>query len=336
MIDLDESAARRATIASVVAVVLVVVGQGTVAALVTGGQQPLVATDTVPQTADSAEWSDVEAQTVSLSEQQMAVPYGGGSVDEMQVQALTNESHVAFRLTWEDPTNDTSLNSPENYSDAAAVMLRSGEQPPITMGAAGEPVNIWYWRANWQYGDRGAEWTGDVYNYPHPDNETRPGDAAGNPLSQDSYNQYGQNYYAKGYGSLSHARAQNVDAHATREDGQWSVAFVRERGTEGEYDATFGEEPVYLAFAVWNGSADEVNGQKSLTLQYSTLESGELSAAQSGGDSGGSDGGDGSATEAASGDSSSGGGLPQPMGYIGGVVAAMIVSWTIIYWRAAK
>jgi DMSO reductase family type II enzyme heme b subunit len=335
----DRRAARIATVFAVGLVVLLVAVQGAIASIATGGTQPLAQTDQLPQTASGDAWSEAPERTVSLQKQQMAVPYGGGTVDEMTVQALTNDSHVGFRLTWDDPTNDTSLTSPENFSDAAAIMLHSGEQPPITMGAAGEPVNIWYWRSNWQYGDSGAEWTGDMYSYPHPDNETRPGDAAGNPLSQDEYDQYGQNYYAKGYGSLSDAPAQNVDAHATRQDDQWSVAFVRERGTDGEYDATFGEDTMYLAFAVWNGSADEVNGQKSLTLQYSTLEQGQLSPPESGGDGGssGGDGGDGSAaTEGGSSGSSSGGGLPQPMGYIGGVVAAMIVSWTIIYWRAAE
>lgn len=343
MTDLDQAAARRATVAALVAVVLIVVGQGTVAALVTGGQQPLVATETVPQTADSAQWADAEAQTVSLSKQQMAVPYGGGSVDQIRVQALTNESHVAFRLTWEDPTNDTSLNAPGNYSDAAAVMLRSGEQPPITMGAAGEPVNIWYWRSNWQYGDDTSEWSNDMYAYPHPDNETKPGQAAGNHISTARNGEYGRNYYAAGFGSLSDAPTQNVDAHGTRDGGEWSVVFVREHTANGTHDATFQSgESMYLAFAVWNGSSDEVNGKKSLTMQFSTLdtESGQLQAPESGGsgDSGSAAGADAAGGESGgSGESGSGGGLDGKLyRSIGTLVAAVVLSWTVVYWRAVR
>ncbi|WP_226013164.1 ethylbenzene dehydrogenase-related protein [Halomicrobium salinisoli] len=336
MLDLDRGAARRATAAAAVVAALLVVAQGAVTAAVTGGQQPMVETDRVPQVAADGQWADAPSRSVSLSEQQMALPYGGGSVDEMEVQAMTNDSHVAFRLSWEDPTNDTSLSSPGSYSDAAAVMLHSGERPPITMGATGEPVNIWYWRAQWQYGaDDRSEWTGDMYAYPHPSEETKPGLAAGNPLSQGEYDDYGQNYYAAGFGSLSHAPAQNVDARATRDGDEWSVAFVREHATNGTHDAAFrANESMYLSFAVWNGSADEVNGKKSLTMQFSTLdtESGELAAADAGGD-----GGDGSGESGGDGNSGDGGsGLPQPFGYVGGLVAVVIVSWAAVYWRAAR
>lgn len=348
MVDLDRDAAHRATVAAVVAAALVVVGQGTVAAVITDGRQPLMATERVPQTADSTQWEQVPSRTVSLSKQQMAVPYGGGSVDELQVQALTNETHVAFRLTWEDPTTDTSIAAPGNYSDAAAVMLRSGEKPPITMGQAGEPVNIWYWRSHWQYGtDDRAEWSGDMYAYPRPDEETKPGQAAGNPLSRSHFDDYGQNYYAAGFGSLSHAPAQNVRAHGTREGDTWSVVFVREHTTDGEHDAAFHQnETMYLAFAVWNGSADEVNGKKSLTLQFSTLdtETGKLSVPDTGGsDDGTSDesGGSGNDASSASGGtdssgSSSGSGGQELYRYLMPLVAVAVISWVVVYWRGVR
>ncbi|WP_435365182.1 ethylbenzene dehydrogenase-related protein [Haloarchaeobius sp. DYHT-AS-18] len=336
MIDLNRAAARRATLATVVVVALFLVGQSVVTAAVTSGQQPLAATDQLPQTADSDHWADAPSRTVSLSKQQMAIPHGGGSVDELQVQALTNETHVAFRLTWEDPTNDTTLRAPGNYSDAAAIMLHSGEQPPITMGATGTPVDIWYWRAQWQYGaaDR-SEWGGDMYAYPHPDAETKPGLAADNPLSKDRYDDYGQNYYAAGYGSLSHAPTQTVDARGTRAGDEWSVVFVREHTTDGEYDATFRQnETMYLAFAVWNGSTDEVNGKKSLTLRFTTLDtgSGELAAADPA-----TDGDSGSTGGSTSGGASSGSSATgELLRSIGTLVAIAALSWTLAYWRVVR
>jgi len=335
--EFDRGAARRATAATALVVALFLVSQSVVAAAVTSGQQPLATTDELPQTAESERWADAPSRTVSLSKQQMAIPYGGGSVGELDVQALTNESHVSIRLTWTDPTNDTSLRAPGNYSDAAAVMLRSGEKPPITMGATGKPVNIWYWRAQWQYGvNDSSEWGNDMYAYPHPDAETKPGLAAGNPLSKARYAEFGQNYYAAGYGSLSHAPEQNVQARGTRNGDEWSVVFTRKHTTDGKYDAPFRRnESMYLAFAVWNGSADEVNGKKSLTMQFSTLDtaSGELAAADSGSQS--TDGG-ASGSDSGSGGGSGDGGVSDLFRSIGTLVAATVVSWTFLYWRLAR
>jgi hypothetical protein len=284
-------------------------------------------------------WADAEYRTVEMQAQQMAAPWGGGSVDSVTVTAVTNETHVAFKLTWEDPTNDSNLASPQNYSDAAAVMLKTGSQPPITMGATGEPVNIWYWRATWQYGDHGSrgDWTGDMYAYPHPDNETRPGQQAGNPLSKGQYDQFAQNYYAKGYGSLSHAPSQPTSARAERTEDGWSVVFVRERTANGTYDATFDtSKQVYLAFAVWNGSADEVNGQKSLTYQYSVLDGDTLRTTEDqSGDGGGAESGEsGSTTTGTATDGDSG---SEPLisnafeRGITTVLAVTFVAWLLAY-----
>jgi DMSO reductase family type II enzyme heme b subunit len=330
---MDRYAASRATAVAAAVVALLVVVQTGVGAAVTAGRQPMAVREQVPTTSTAAAWDEAPSRTVSLSAQQMALPHGGGSVDEMRIKAVTNATHVAIRLTWTDPTRDTNISMPRAYSDAVAVMLKGGQQPPITMGATGTPVDIWYWRANWQFGNHTGtgSWTGDMYAYPHPNDETKPGLAAGNPLSKTEYRRYAQNYYAKGYGSLSHAPVQNVNAHGTRTEDGWQVTFVRERTTEGTYDAAFGEaEQMYLTVAAWNGSADEANGQKSLSYQFLTLDtkSGELAAVESGGSDGaaGADAGDGSGSR------SSTDGLPAEFwNGLGGVLAAMIVSWLIAY-----
>ena len=329
----DRAAARRATKLAVIVCVLMMVGQAALVSVVTAGQQPMQSVDRVPAQPDAGAWDDAPTREMSLEPQQMALPRGGGSVDEITVQAVTNETHVAFRLEWEDPTADTNISEPGAYSDAAAVMLRGGSKPPIDMGSDGDPVNIWYWRSSWERSD--ADPGGDMYGYPHPDDQTKPGQAAGNPLSQSSYDTHGQNYYARGYGSLSHAPDQPVAATAERTDDGWSVVFVRERGGEGEHDADFEEsDQMYLAFAVWNGSADEVNGEKSLTMQFTVLDtgSGELSAAQS--DDGGGDGGE----------ANSGGDAGESVmwlarsatNWVTALVLATVAAWLVSYWRLRR
>ncbi|WP_251341491.1 ethylbenzene dehydrogenase-related protein [Haloplanus halophilus] len=340
MIALDRRAAARATVVALVVALGVSTAQVGVAAVATSGQQPMAVADTVPRQATAPAWSEAPSRTVQLSRQRMALPFGGGSVDELTVRAMGNESHVAIKLSWTDPTNDTSIAAPRSYADAAAVMLRTGSQPPITMGAAGTPVDIWYWRASWEYGPRDgtADWTGDMYAYPHPNETTKPGAAAGNPLSKREYDRLAQNYYAKGYGSLSHAPAQNVRADATRTADGWEVVFVRERSTDGQYDASLNGEQVYLAFAVWNGSADEVNGQKSITLQFSTLDpsSGELAAAGGGsGGGGGASGGGGATAASTGGDAATSGDAPfiseQFRDGLLAVLVATVVAWAFAY-----
>jgi len=328
---IDRSAAARATVLATTVLVTLLLLQGAVTAALTSGMQPMLAVDSVPTEPNDVAWADAPNRTVDLSKQQMAIPIGGGSVNEMDVQAMTNESHVAFRLSWPDPTNDTSLSEPRAYSDAAAIMFHSGSTPPITMGAASTPVNIWYWRASWQFGAAdSAPWTGSMYAYPHPDDETRPGTAVGNPLSKGEYDQFAQNYYAKGYGSLSHAPVQPVQSNADRTAEGWSVTFVRERGTNGTFDAAFNdEEPMYLAFAVWNGSADEVNGKKSITLQYTRLDpaNASLAAVESGSS------GDGSSDSGPSAGGSAGA-LPTSVGpWIAALIGATLLAWLVSYRR---
>lgn len=323
---LDTQAAKNATkLAGLTVVVLSLLQMGVTAAVTTGGQ-PMAAVDSVPAQPQSDTWSEAPSRTVDLSKQQMALPYGGGSVDELTVKSLTNDTHVGFRLSWADTTRDANINSPENYSDAAAVMFGTGEVPPIMMGNIGTPVNIWYWRAAWDQ-NTSAYGSGGMYNYPNEraGGPTKPGLSADNPLT--THQGQAQNYFAEGFGSLSYAPDQPVSADGTRTDDGWAVTFIRERGAGGDHDVTFSESTdIYLAFAVWNGSVDEVNGQKSITLRFTELdpESGALSAVEQGSDSQGStptDGGGG------------GSDFGSFTGWMGVFISCVLMVWLVSYWR---
>ncbi|ELY89803.1 ethylbenzene dehydrogenase-related protein [Natrinema altunense] len=332
-VSIDRNAARRATKLAVIVLCLMMVLQVAVVAVLTVGPQPLRSVNEVPAEPDAAAWDDAPTETVSLDPQQMALPYGGGSVDEVTVQAVTNDTHVAFRMEWEDPTADTEINEPNAYSDAAAIMLRSGSQPPVAMGASGDPVNIWYWRSSWQHSE--SDPGGDMYSYPHPDNETKPGQAAGNPLSKSSYNRYAQNYYATGYGSLTNAETQPVAANGERTDDGWAVVFQREHDASGQYDAAFEDgEQMYLTYAIWDGDADEVNGEKSLSYQFLTLDTddGTLSAADS--DDGGGNETDGTDGGAVAGVTDSALWLVGAATNWPALLAlATVTAWLVSYWR---
>lgn len=72
-----------------------------------------------------------------------------GAVDAVRLRGIVNETAIALRLVWEDPSPDWSLNSGGDFADKAAVMfpLRDGASA-MSMGSPEAPVNIWYWRAD--------------------------------------------------------------------------------------------------------------------------------------------------------------------------------------------
>jgi DMSO reductase family type II enzyme heme b subunit len=78
-----------------------------------------------------------------------------GAVERVQVAALHNGQALAFRLEWEDASEDASLGDTTSFPDGAAVLLpTSPVAPAITMGVPGFAVNAWYWRADELEGGR--------------------------------------------------------------------------------------------------------------------------------------------------------------------------------------
>ena len=72
-----------------------------------------------------------------------------GAISSVSVSALHDGEVIAFRLEWEDPSDDASITDNDTFPDAAALAFPVHEQAPIVlMGAPGMPVNAWYWRAD--------------------------------------------------------------------------------------------------------------------------------------------------------------------------------------------
>jgi DMSO reductase family type II enzyme heme b subunit len=72
-----------------------------------------------------------------------------GAVSSVSVSALHDGKVIAFRLEWEDPSDDAAIGDNDSFPDAAALAFPVHEQAPmVLMGAPGMPVNAWYWRAD--------------------------------------------------------------------------------------------------------------------------------------------------------------------------------------------
>jgi DMSO reductase family type II enzyme heme b subunit len=72
-----------------------------------------------------------------------------GNVDRVEVSALHNGDELAIHLDWADETENAEMTDTDSFPDAAAILFPVvPEAPIITMGAPGQPVNAWYWRAD--------------------------------------------------------------------------------------------------------------------------------------------------------------------------------------------
>ncbi len=195
------------------------------------------------------------------------------------VKAVHNGSKVAFQFTWPDSTEDKE-NSLDTYRDALAVLfplnISSGYNPSPLMGAKGEPVNVWQWRAEWQAeldGRRDLEvrqpLTEGVWISPVDRilKKQHPGESSGLINTSERIE-----YIAEGYSTLTKQVQQDVDAKGRYGDGKYTVVFLRDLNRTDLSDAEFKSgSKTYVNVAVWNGHEGNVDGMKSLTFLWTPI-----------------------------------------------------------------
>lgn len=248
---------------------------------------------------------DVFAETtplnITLQKQDKAIPNGGGSIQSISVRALHDARFVYFLLEWIDPVQDSSAMAPQLYRDAIALMFPIGKwtidkDHPFSprMGDREKPVNLWHWKADWQ-NDLGAKGklVGIEEQYPNMwDNyNTDPyhldirddtydsvpfwagGRAAGNLFSMPNRGTSVEDLNAEGFYTLTSQEQQNVTGHGVWKDGRWYVLITRRLTTSDHFDVQFvpGDQ-TYFNIAVWDGSANEVNGEKNISIRWHPIQ----------------------------------------------------------------
>ena len=97
-------------------------------------------------------WRDIAEGEVGLVAQPMIAPRPETATTErVFVKAATDGKVAAFRLRWRDPDRSQAGRLGE-FSDAIALEfpVKVDPLPPVMMGAAGAPVHIFHWRAQYQ------------------------------------------------------------------------------------------------------------------------------------------------------------------------------------------
>lgn len=227
------------------------------------------------------------------------------SVSSVTVRSLNDGTRIGILLEWTDATRDVRATRPDEFRDAAAVLFPVGDAlPNVCMGAPNQLTNLWHWKADWQEDfDRGFQEVPDAYpnfykdDYPFvtgqppfraPADFARPearqyfpGLAAGNPLARLTTASASpvEELLANGFGTASHKTRQQVSGHGVWEQvkqsgsgaaggqsGRWRVLFIRPLAAQdAESSDLAGRAEVPVAFAVWNGSNQEVGARKQLS-----------------------------------------------------------------------
>ncbi len=218
--------------------------------------------------------------------------------DRVVVKSVTDGKSIVLRVEWEDPTKDDEALYNAKFGDAAAVQfpLDPTTEPFFAMGDTNLVTNIWHWKSWWEkdlqtyVGVKTAfpQTTVDFYpfdvsggsaveNFISADSAKRlsmawnAGWGSGNLLSAQTRNFTVEDLNARGFGSLTcqPPADQNVSGKGIWKDGKWSVVFMRSLEGKGTSDVTLGMgSTTPVAFAVWDGSLGDRNGQKMVTNWY--------------------------------------------------------------------
>jgi hypothetical protein len=223
-------------------------------------------------------WRNQQGVLVAMLPQQAAPPYlEEAGLSQIELRALHNSHELAFLLEWDDPDQDD-LDGILRFHDACAVALPWSQveaPPPITMGAPGNPLQIFQWRASWQRDVDGGR-TGPEALYPNLVRDTSPDEllgptpgapyeparAVGNPLSQRRTGTPIEEVISEGFGTTTGLTEAGARGRGIFTDGRWSVviSFPLARPHGAAPIEPGSSWPV--SFAVWLGSMGNRGGRK--------------------------------------------------------------------------
>ena len=246
--------------------------------------------DRLPEHPDSGVWRLAQPVNLHL----MPLWWRTDRPEEVTVRALHDGKRVALLLMWSDATHDHTAMRPQDFRDAVAVQFSATPDPPFfAMGERGRFVNIWMWKSERQadlepafqdlekvYPNLGIDSYPNLRAAPY-EQPTRhaltldsdptfvTGWGAGNIVSDPSRRSPAEDLVAQGFGTLrARPRAdQSVDARGVYATGTYRVMFRRELAGRGAGAVTLTPgSTVSVGFAVWNGSAGDRDGKKSVTI----------------------------------------------------------------------
>lgn len=246
-------------------------------------------TEVIPTHPDDGAWRSAEPVQLHL----MPLWWRDDRPESVTVKALHDGTELAILMVWSDSRYDHTVIRPQDFRDGAAVQLALDSDPPFfAMGDRGAAVNIWMWKSERQadlepaYQDLDKVYPNiGIDSYPNPslsplEQPTRHaltldsdptyvtawgvGNVVSNPTGDAV-----EDLSAQGFGTLRarHGVDSKVKATGVWELGSYRVLFRRPLvdNTDGSAPLS-GVRPIPIAFAVWDGSAGDRDGRKSVTI----------------------------------------------------------------------
>ena len=244
----------------------------------------------LPDHPDSGIWRSTPRVNLHL----MPLWWRSDRPEELTVRAVHDGKEIAILLMWTDETHDHTAMRPQDFRDAVAVEYSLTRNPPFfAMGEKGKHVNIWMWKSERQadlepafqdlekvYPNLGIDSYPNLLRAPveqplrhaltlDSDKTFVTGWGAGNIVSDPQRKSPAEDLTAQGFGTLR-ARPridQKIDAKGIFAAASYRVMFRRSlKPTGKDAVALRPGSTVPVAFAVWNGSAGDRDGKKSVTI----------------------------------------------------------------------
>ncbi len=246
----------------------------------------------LPAHPDSGRWRSAAAAQLHL----MPLWWRDERPERLTVKAAHDGRELAILLRWTDATHDATVIRTQDFRDAAAIQFSMAVDPPfLGMGTAGEPVDIWMWKSERQ-ADLEPAFQDLEKVYPHIGIDSYPNLlhapveqplrhaltlesdpsfitawGAGNIVADPTRESAAEDLTAEGFGTLRARPAadQAVTASGEHLTGSYRVQFVRALDTGRSAAISPGPgDRVSVAFAVWDGSAGDRDGKKSITIWH--------------------------------------------------------------------
>lgn len=232
----------------------------------------------VPLEPSDPAWGRASGEWIAL----MPLWWRNERVEGVVVRAVHDGQTIAVRLSWRDASEDHDLLGPRSFSDAAAIEISVERDPPLfAMGAAEHPVDIAFWRAAWEADGASAldvrdRWPGMVDDG-FPDllgdlrDQSITARASGNSMALPARPGAAEALMAQGFGTVGPrgGAPSSWTARGAWSDGYWDVVFSRSMNAEIEGEPALSPGlSAFLAFAVWDGSFMDRDGQKSVSVWH--------------------------------------------------------------------
>jgi DMSO reductase family type II enzyme heme b subunit len=270
----------RTPIRGLLVVTLVVLASSCVQAPIAVPEVVAMRTAALSDDPDAAVWQQLPEHIAKLLPQDLVEPRTvTPTTQEVRVRAMTNGSQIAFRLEWVDAeVND--LPGAGRFNDACAVQVpqkASVAIPDPQMGMVGNGVQITFWRADWQAAVNGrGESISELY--PNASIDHYPFDAPSLEKGSDAQTQSARRYapadavgnrrggartsavedlVAEGPGTITRAATTSSQGRGVRTPTGWAVVITRPVP-----DGLAPTTRTQVAFAVWEGSAQEAGARK--------------------------------------------------------------------------